>query len=214
MAAMPAWVAPVAVARCYGISEGQTIMGKTVRSNATNPAPSYLASLASEYSADHVAHGPQELAQVWDVPTLAEQAARHRAVESGKITGRPAFTYTDLLAYLTDHGRAPAPDSPSAEVGRTRVAQLGAGIEIHQHGGQVPASGGHPSEIHIVSTVTGVTEKLAVVGPDAAHARPGEEYGHTYIQVGAWLGRPTHDPAGVRSQVLRDNGVTGNVQPS
>jgi hypothetical protein len=201
----------VAVARRYGISEGQTIMSKTVRSNATSPAPSYLASLASEYGADHVSYGAPELAQVWDAPTPAtspDVPTAHLPAD------RPAFTYTDLLAYLTDHGRAPAPDSPSTEVGRTREAQLGAGIEIHQHGGQVPANGGHPSEIHIVSTATGQTEKLAVIGPDAAHARPGEEYGHAYVQFGAWLGRPTHDPADVRSQVLRDNGVTGDVQPS
>lgn len=127
---------------------------------------------------------------------------------------RPAYTFAALHRYLTEHGQAPAPDSPSTEVGRTREAQLGAGIEIHVHGAQVPANGGHPSEIHVVSVATGQTEKLAVLGPDQAHALPGEEYGHTYVQVGAWLGRPTHDPADVRTAVLRDNGITGEIRPS
>lgn len=126
----------------------------------------------------------------------------------------PAFTFAALSRYLADHGQVPPANSPSTEVGRTREAQLGNGVEIHVHGGQVPANGGHPSEIHVVSVATGQTEKLAVIGPDQAHALPGEEYGHTYVQVGAWLGRPTHDPADVRTAVLRDNGVTGEVSPS
>lgn len=135
-------------------------------------------------------------------------------IATGATPPVPAFTYGDLAQYLARYGRTPAANSPSTEVGRTREAHIGPDIEIHVHGGQVPANGGHPSEIHVVSTATGQTEKLAVLGPDQAHALPGEEFGHAYVQFGAWLGRPTRDPSDVRTAVLRDNGVTGEVQPS
>lgn len=135
-------------------------------------------------------------------------------IMSGATPAVPAFTYDELRRYLARYGQVPAPGSKSTEVGRTREAHIGEHVEIHVHGGQVPADGGHPSEIHVVSTATGETEKLAVLGPDKDHALPGEEFGHAYVQFGAWLGRPTHDPAGVRTAVLRDNGVTGEVEPS
>jgi hypothetical protein len=124
------------------------------------------------------------------------------------------LTYDSLRIYLDKHGHAPAPGSRSTEVGRTSEAHISPDVEIHVHGGQVPANGGHPSEIHVVSTATGKTEKLAVLGPDRDHAEPGEEYGQRYVLFGPWLGRPTHDPANIRTAVLRDNGVTGKIEPS